>query len=478
MLKYLFIFLILFLSIDCIDENPKDFNINVYDVITKEVGINGTVIVNCDNGFITTRRDIFFESNISNIANDKINYIVNCGFFAGENSTKLYLFCDVKNNIPSGIYKLQLEKVRSFIYDKYNVILKVKSPEQLNFSKVYKNITDLYSDQQTIIIDNKRDFYELKFKVISFNNNDTLVFNNYMFLNNCEKDNNIIECLINKNNLFGYLSPHQKTVPISYFRNETHTINELLLIPINIVLNYTNKEDIFVGITKLLINNTDGRGVIAYETNVTNISNYYLINEGFNLTFIKTDNNNSIEFECHFMKYDANPLLLLCFATEEGTFRLKSIKEEIIIKNFSIKYNYIIQKVENNDTIKYTRTGSFIYWYFPKVLNFRKFGNITMYFFVQNSSDLNGLTYNETAGDLHCFIEGKNLKVCNVTKEHFQEKSEGFYYIKHNYPDKKIISYEVPPIKVLFYNPDDKIILLTLVYSAVIFVAVLLLIVI
>ena len=477
MLKYLFIFLISFLSIICIDENPKkiDLNINVYDIITKEVGINGTVIVNCDKGFATTKRDIFFKSNISN---DNINYIVNCGFFAGENTKKPYIFCDVKDNIPSGEYKLQLENVSSFPYGNYSVTLKVKSPEHLNFSKVDKIITDLYSDEQTIIIDNKRDFYELRFKVITYNSNDKLVFNKYMFLNNCEKDNNIIECLINKNNLLRYLSPNQKTVPISYFCNETNTINELPLIPINIVFNYTNKEDILVSITKSLRNDTDGRGVIAYETNVMNISNYYLINKGFNLTFIKTDNNNSIEFECHFMKYDANPLLLLCFASEEGTFRLKNIKDEIIIKNFSIKYNYIIQKVENNDTIKYTRTGSFIYWYYPKVLNFQDGDNIIMYFFVQNSSDLNGLRYNETENDLDCVNKGKNLKVCNVNKEHFKKKSEGFYYIKHDHTGKKIISYEVPPIKVIFYNPDNKIIILSLVYSAVIFVAVLLLIVI
>ena len=189
MLKYLFIFLISFLSIICIDENPKkiDLNINVYDVITKEVGINGTVIVNCDKGFATTKRDIFFKSNISN---DNINYIVNCGFFAGENTKKPYIFCDVKDNIPSGEYKLQLENVSSFPYGNYSVTLKVKSPEHLNFSKVDKIITDLYSDEQTIIIDNKRDFYELRFKVITYNSNDKLVFNNYMFLNNCEKDNN------------------------------------------------------------------------------------------------------------------------------------------------------------------------------------------------------------------------------------------------------------------------------------------------
>ena len=83
MSKCLFIFLILFLSIDCMVENVEYVykDITPLDVIHKEVSKKGTVIVNVDNGFNTTRKVTVFKANITN---NEQNYTINCGFFAGK----------------------------------------------------------------------------------------------------------------------------------------------------------------------------------------------------------------------------------------------------------------------------------------------------------------------------------------------------------------------------------------------------------
>ena len=146
----------------------------------------------------------------------------------------------------------------------------IKEPEKLQFSKVDKNIADLYSNAQNLIIDETTNFYELIFKYDTYNR-EPLLFNKYMHLKNCVNDSLDITCLVNKYDLLGYIPPNQNSFPISYYDNESCTINELPLIPINIINNIKHKEDIYVNITNLLTDNIDGKGVIVYETNVTNL---------------------------------------------------------------------------------------------------------------------------------------------------------------------------------------------------------------
>ena len=53
--------------------------------------------------------------------------------------------------------------------------------------------------------------------------------------------------------------------------------NVLIKLPfvdfITIIDNIAQKTDVFVGITRLLVNVTKGNSYIAYETNITNINN-------------------------------------------------------------------------------------------------------------------------------------------------------------------------------------------------------------
>ena len=483
MLISLSIFFISFLTFDCLLEikDPKEKIITLNYVVFKEVGIKGTIIAEVDDGFNSTSTALIFNGQISKVQNRSEYVRVGCGFYGVWNPKKYYVFCKVDNKIPSGNYILDFINLPRFIYKNSSIGFKNISEENLQFSKVDKNITDLYSGTQNIIIDEITNYYELKFSYVAYNKEE-LYFNKYMFLKNCDKGSNSITCLVNQNVLLEYLPPNQNSFTISYYNNQSCTINEFPLNSINITNNIRYKEDIFVNVENLLTNDIDGKGVIAYKTNVTNISNYYLIDKGFMLTFLKIKNNTidgEIQFECHFLKYDETPLILLCYASEEGTFRLKEIKETII-SDASIKYNYIIKNVANSPVNYYKKTGAFIHWYYPRELDFEAKGNwIVIDFYVDNSADLNGLTFNETFGDLKCENIKNNIKRCNITKDYFPDERFGYYYIhRKNHLDKKIISYEVPPIKVIIMPPNGEMVIYSMIYSAIIFVIVLLLIVI
>ena len=241
---------------------------------------------------------------------------------------------------------------------------------------------------------------------------------------------------------------------------------------IKIIKKDIQKKDIYVGIKKLLVN-IDEYGVpIAYETNVTDIPNIYISDDDddFYLTFINK-NSEGIEDEynskCKFRKYDANPLIIICWINYPGTNWLKEIKEEKLIDNNNILYNFRIQPVKNEDKIDYDGASSIIKEYYPKILDFtKKDGPLYVYFRLEIVEGLNGLTYNEEADDLICEQIAKNRKKCEVTIKHFKGKKNGFYFIKHtNHKGTKTISYEVPPLKVILDSSKGNIISFSLIYS-------------
>ena len=289
-----------------------------------------------------------------------------------------------------------------------------------------------------------------------------LVFNYFMFLNNCKNENNILTCTIKKTDLVGYLGlQHQDFVKISYLDSENYNRVDFILIPdIKIVIKNLKKKDIFIGITKLLTPTCESDSSIVYETNVTEISNINLKMTSFLLPFInKNGDNPEIEQEnkCIFLKYEKNPLILECDAVDEGENWLKEIQKEMIISDNNILYNYRIQPVKIEDKIYVKGEGSDIFYFYPMEIDFSKKSDpLFIYYNLRTPENLNGLTYNDKEKDLICENIGDDMKKCEVTKDHFKGKENGLYFLKYNnYLGNKTISYQIPPLKVIL-NSSSK----------------------
>ena len=472
MSKYLILFLLSFLTINCIVENPIELELTLYGVINREIGKKGTAVTHFFGGeqFHSTKRETCFTSKLSN---GNQNFTVDCGLWRAEINYFFSVFCDIKENFPAGNYRLFLDELQPFYCGNYHVTFDMSySGGDLTFKKVDKDIIDLYSETENLTIENEVDSYELKFNIVSYHQ-EQLVFNKNLLLNNCKTENNILKCIIKKEEIAGYHPPSQNISQIYYIEKENCSTANLFMVPqIKIIKKDIQKKDIYVGIKKLLVN-IDEYGVpIAYETNVTDIPNIYISDDDddFYLTFINK-NSEGIEDEydskCKFRKYDANPLIIICSINYPGTNWLKEIKEEKLIDNNNILYNFRIQPVKNEDKIDYDGTSSKIKEYYPKILDFtKKDGPLYVYFRLQTVEGLNGLTYNEDAEDLTCEQIAKNRKKCEVTIKHFKGKKNGFYFIKHtNHKGTKTISYEVPPLKVILDSSKGNIISFSLIYS-------------
>ena len=167
-------FLILCSNLSLRDEitatQNKEIEIRDFINLDNEVGKKGTLVLetfyNNDLDIIDTEKKTYFEVAISE------KYKVNCGLWRQENRNFL-VFCNIDESIPEGEYSLNLDGL-SFKYKEY--IITLKASQLFTFKKSNIKTIDLYSDKQTIILEENKEIYDLKFKIVSYNN-ETLIIN-------------------------------------------------------------------------------------------------------------------------------------------------------------------------------------------------------------------------------------------------------------------------------------------------------------
>lgn len=162
------------------------------------------------------------------------------------------------------------------------------------------------------------------------------------------------------------------------------------------------------------------------------------------------------------------PLFLICETLEEDiNHSLAEITTETEIYNvedINLKYNFIIQPVNNNEIIYW----KFIYeirskfrFIYPDKLNFNLNDAYDIIIGTHNAEELKGVSFNEKAKDLECKIINERNEIgflkCKINKNHFSEKESGYYFIQqNNHLNIKSIYYEMPPIKVILDDEEDE----------------------
>jgi hypothetical protein len=141
----------------------------------------------------------------------------------------------------------------SFNYYQYRLTIIQEYP--INIIPTNEKIPFLYSSPQSIIIDDKQNSYNLKFKVGSLNNELLLIhgqYNNYALLDNCKYNGKELNCEISKEKLEEILVLNKEQFNISAIHDSIGLISFDHIAPININYNNVIKEDIFIGINKLI----------------------------------------------------------------------------------------------------------------------------------------------------------------------------------------------------------------------------------
>ena len=445
--KSLIIILGCFFLIDCLKETNIDVSLILYGFHDEYIGKKGTAVIRTrtdsqELNIIDTSKTVGFQLNVTN---EEKFYEVGCGFFRAEEDD-LYVFCNVDETIPAGNYTFNLDGIQPITYEGYTVTL--KQDRDLKFQKYNINVNDLYSDKQSINVVEGKDSYELRFKIVSYNQEP--IFANFKISIDCTQENNELVCKITRKQLDSLLTKNESELYICYMSYIYRGDNFPLIPRIDVKYGTIQKTDVFVGITKLIEGVSESDTVIAYQTNVTNIDNVLDdFEEGFELEF--SDITKTTSQSCAFRKYDENPLLIVCFFSNEGENWLKEITEEKQYNELNVKYNFRIQPVNNEEKIiDKTASGTFIFRVYPEILDFTKSDSLTIEYAMENPTSLRGLTFNEKAADLSCQTIGREIKRCTVPKSHFEGKQSGYYFIKHeNHLGGKSTCYEGIPIKVI-----------------------------
>lgn len=373
----------------------------------------------------------FFQTTI--LDENKKSYKVGCGPWKKEDNI-FYIFCELNEVFPKGKYFFQLDG-NKFNYSGYEI--KLNHYQNYEITKLDSGKLDLYSPPQTINVNDNENIYELKFDILIYNQ-ETIYLQNYIsyYSLNCQRKGDELICPINKSilerNINTYNEMNNDLVKMGiYFLN---TKGEFIKFPLisNIYINYNiKKEEVYVKITKLLTNNiiiNNENEYIVYETNVTNIPS--VNSEHFSL---EIEHKKEITpLFCYLKKEDNSPLLMLCHINffYEDIYQIKEIESNIILNNH-IKYNFIILPLNNKENITALKNNVFykyptIYQIFPNFLNFTKEDLIIIDIYLEEPNGINGITFNENAEDLKC-INLKKIKRCQVPKEHFKGKNDGYY---------------------------------------------------
>jgi hypothetical protein len=369
-------------------ETVNDTNINIavedFNEYPTYVGKKGALALTTN---FTDENNIFDKLNIESqtkfktiiTSSETKDYEINCRLFK-YTEKPLTVFCELDENIPKGDYTINFNNI-TFKYNDKEIT--INSDEYFDFEKIDFLLPDLYSDIQNITVDKNKKSIELKFKINSYHNETIILFGkdqNSEILDNCKEENNELTCIIQKDILLEIMPNDTSLFNLAYSDNNSYNFQFYLNVEY-IIINYygIEKEDIFVGINKLIENKLGFGDFAIYETNVTNISNFRSGFNSFSLKFEGVEEN-----YCFFRKYDDTPVLLLCGIRDYSTneMYLSEIENETIFDHINIKYNFRIQPVKNNQKIIFKDTGEFLpILNYPKILDFTNQDtlNITFY---------------------------------------------------------------------------------------------------
>ena len=392
-----------------------------------------------------------FTTTVSNENEDE--FTINCNLFKFTDEPYV-VFCELDESIPGGYYSINFDQ-RSFIYNNNTII--INSKESFYFQKVNIDIPNLYSDVQNIYAKENEDTIEIKFNLISYHNEHLFISNiksAYVSLEDCQAGENKLICKYQREKLLEIMSSNEDIFNLYYIDNNYQDGYFSLVKSINIIYNNTEKEDIFVGITKPIETNMNIFSFMVYETNITDILN---IKGGFNSFIIDFENSN--DSLCGFSKYENTPLLLVCYIiTSESYVKLQDIDNEIILDNINIKYNFRIQPVNNIDKIYISASKMFFsFLTFPKFLDFTSQDSITLAIYGAMTEN-KGIRLNKDSNDLKCELLGEGLFLqCIVPKSHFKGKKSGYYSLV--YVDDSLVTtfYDIPPFEVVLNETEPDI---------------------
>ena len=368
---------------------------------------------------------------------------------------RIYTICNLEKGLIDGTYFFNFEG--NFTYKGLSV--NIFSNGRLEIRKLNGPVPLLYSSQQTIVIEERKEDYELKFKIEEYNDELLLltsqVVPEILALDECSREGKELKCIIRKKIIEKFLANNTQTFSLEYKSN-----NENILclgfnvfqsvLEIIIIDNTVKKKDINVNVTKILEKNIYGGSMIAFETNVKDI-------DDFTSSFFDLIYNSKKELNCFLKKVAENPLLILCSSSYSSGYISINGLDEKILNDTSIKYNFFISQGFDNEYVLIEGKGVIAYFAYPKVLDYTLKATYTVDYLMEGSlENIKDIRLNSNAKNLSCSNIGNKIKRCIVPKSHFENEESGYFFTCYqNYDGTSSKFYELSPIQVILPENMD-----------------------
>ena len=472
-LKIFFDVIILFSALNCLNQlDSKTISLEQNEIDNLE-----TITINItyeERKYIGQKGYFYFETAFNDNETNYFNNLdieetsFNVTFRPFEWTNTYYSICRLWKS-SDGNMKI-ICKFLDDSYNGYNLYLYIKPLNYksliINFIPPEKGIwyvkdddlSFIYSDEQVINITEEEEFYDLKFNMEEYYDDLLFLFKNEtietnpLHLDKCAKSENYLICKIKKEEIEEILEYNNQIFDVYTFTSN-FGIHKIELIN-NIIFNYNieQKQNITVNITNLLQKYIDRNNYIAYETNVTDISD---VSTG--KFYIKKDYG---YIKCYLKKAGNNPLLFLCHSDLKGG--LGKI-EEIVLDNINIKYNFRILSINNEEYFYKYNIGSTALFVYPKVLDFNSNEELYINYVMKSSIYTNGIRLNLDSNDLNDgYYIGNSILSLRIDRHHFRNNPSGYYNTYHFLSSEigYVPFYEFSPIKVII--PDDDIIYISI----------------
>ena len=149
-------------------EKPLVLNISFLDVYNDQVGNKGAMFF-----YVYQNIGFHFETDISrktyfiNKILDKNNkaYLIECGPWVFDDI--FYIFCEFEESIPKGTYYINFE---NFTFNYSDIQINLQSSNIKRIIKVDYDMVDIYSEKQSINLNDNKEKYELNYYVNSYHN--------------------------------------------------------------------------------------------------------------------------------------------------------------------------------------------------------------------------------------------------------------------------------------------------------------------
>ena len=443
-----------------IGDNPTSsirINIRINEEI--KIGIKGnfyldTEFYDSDNIFASSNIEekTLFNTSLNNVT--EVIFNISCRLWKPTDGN-IKIFCQIYNisDIEFNRTYMNLHSNEAlFIYNN-NIQVYISNSANFNLRPISKpSLPFIYSTEQKIEIRGGQDSYEIKFMINEYNNEQLYLLSSdnndndksYIYLDKCSTNNNNLICEIKKNDIEEILHYDGQEFYVYFYHSYLGEYKIELIDHIIIKDDISKKEVVYMQITKLLQNVIDYKNYIAYETNITSISN---------IVSAKFEFPNYYYTICYLKKAGEEPLLILCNWDYSRYKYLRGNKEEIILDNINIKYNFNIQPsiINTTETFNYYNSGSTPIFFYPnKELDFTLREEFTINYLMNNPSETKEIRLIPHFNNLDCINYQNKRKICNINRDYFRNEKSGYYYTYHsnsNFNNDSIF-YEFSPIHV------------------------------